>query len=486
MYVEGIEESIDLMAEEITLLWKDSSSSSVEATLDKVAFTVAAAELVEVKFDGLQLMPDPTIDNLFDSTYEEYGHWVDHDGDGAIEPIDGDMQLPEAFVRGTKAKANVKLKVFDDSATKPDEIEVRGFGDDGIDFPAAVASLGDDGYYHYSAEATQEFLNTVHHYDDFTIRWQVKLPGGEWRDAGTSKNDIYLVLDEPAGNGPLSHTFVHVGSHYAAGSMDEVGLINGVWSHFQGLDVKRQDETTHIGSTEIPDVGNPFEYWEDYDNVGPVLLYGSGRCGDFASFFLDVLAAQGIHQDNNLVHISDNIFVNNWLPQGPQVNTNQGLVDVVVYDFVGDTDTDGDGFNDVVPKINANATGYNVSPQSQLTDGQGLPGQNSPNPRASFMGHQWVQVTVAGQVRWLDPSYGVEYVGANAMAKLNDFEDKALYGFIVGGVVDLELAMNLDLDRDGNITADADVSDFYYYDAIRRQSPGMVEVNHAFNTWTGA
>ena len=179
--------------------------------------------------------------------------------------------------------------------------------------------------------------------------------------------------------------------------------------------------------------------------------------------FLNVLAVQGIAQENSRVYCTANFVVNAWQPMGTQIQAASGLVDVIIYDVAAE-----------FSKFNTDRTGYNIREDSQLGDVAGPGGQNSSNPLADFSNHNWVQLTIAGQVRWLDPSYGVEYVGTNETERKNNFEDTAVYGFIVG-TIDLELAMQLDLDGDGQITDDANFTNDFLYDAIRRQIPGQVE-----------
>lgn len=163
----------------------------------------------------------------------------------------------------------------------------------------------------------------------------------------------------------------------------------------------------------------------------------------------------------------------------PQIQTANGPVDVIV--FVPAEDT---GFGaDLLDAIfTPSRDRYVLNQHTQLQNVAGTAGQNSPDPRADFVGHQWVRYEINGQMRWLDPSYGLEYTGANDDAKVSDFEDKALYGFRQADLDDLELKLNADLDGDGNITNDAGTSpDFIVKQiVVRRQQDGVKEANHSF------
>ena len=67
-------------------------------------------------------------------------------------------------------------------------------------------------------------------------------------------------------------------------------------------------------------------------------------------------------------------------------------------------------------------------------------------------------------------------------ARVSNFEDQALYGFIQPNLENLELELNADLDGDGNITNDAGMSgDFEIYQkVVKRQQDGVKETNHSF------
>lgn len=89
-------------------------------------------------------------------------------------------------------------------------------------------------------------------------------------------------------------------------------------------------------------------------------------------------------------------------------------------------------------------------------------------------------------MRWFDPSYGKEYSGTTDEERIIDFEDKAVYGIKVENVddiIDLEIKMNRDLDGDGSITTtESQTFDFQYY-TIRRQRPGIRDVDYFFKEW---
>ena len=421
------------------------------------------------------------------TTYSNFGHWKDIDHDGVIEKSEGDMKLAAAFVRNTKANVTMKLKLAPD-ITSSGAVEIRGLGDDEINFPIHTVQLGENRTYTYSGEAESAFRNTVYHYDDFSIRWQSRTIGGNWEDIGTSETDIYLLLDTPKRNVILYHTYVHIGSHYGADQTTEDGVILAVWEYFQTLKIKQQDEVYAIGKVDLPTAGRPIRYRTDYTdqiNDGPMPFNGNCTCGGIALLFNSILHAEGLDQTGQegleeghtvMVVTPDVVFlVKGWTPQSAQVLVDSELFDVVVFDAFGD-----------VQKPYYKNTGYNIRSDSQLKDAIGLPGQNSPNPKADFSDHAWVRWSVNGVIRWFDPSYGVEYVGATDDDRLLSFQQTAIYGFtdFAATASDIELLLQLDLNRDGHITVDDELdpnpdddihlSTLYYW-LVRRSSQSEVD-----------
>ena len=72
---------------------------------------------------------------------------------------------------------------------------------------------------------------------------------------------------------------------------------------------------------------------------------------------------------------------------------------------------------------------YALASDTELIDGAGIPGQGIvANPKSIFLNHVFLAYQkLDGTFRWLDPSYGKEYVGATFYEKKLEFE-KLLYG----------------------------------------------------------
>jgi len=443
-------------------------------------------------FDDLGILPDPSNQTLISPTEAKnrtrYGmphHWLDNNLNGDIEPLQEDLKLPVAYVRNSTPAVTALFSLVEVSNARPSQIEIRGTGTGGTLFPAMMVARDNNGTYRYHSAATSSLPNVVKHYNDFEIDWQTRTPGGDWESAGITKNDLYLLLDSP--QAPLFHTAVHYGSHYGAGSTSADQMIAAVWEYFAALNVMKQNEITHIGAVEINDVGKPLTYWSNYANSGgkntEQLLHDMrGNCGAFADIFVASMQVQGVDQTNEFVQVTTSIFVNNWKPNGPQVEGH----DVIIFRPYesGLEFFDPEAF--FANKYGNNLDSYLLNQHSQLARMKGIPGQNEENPRADFggdAGHAFVRYFVNGEMRWFDPSYGKEYFGSTDEKRIIDFEDKAVYGIAGDNIVDLELKMNRDLDEDGSITTEEDQTFDYQYYTVKRQRPGLKDVDYFFKEW---
>ena len=154
-----------------------------------------------------------------------------------------------------------------------------------------------------------------------------------------------------------------MGSHYAAGQTTEDSVVNAVWAYFQGLAITQQDEVSHVGNVSLPGFAKPISYWKYYTNLvnpnkSPAPFNGSCSCGAVAALLVDVFYSQGIDHEEPIIEYNSSessiIVVKNWVPQGPQINSNHGLVDVILYDYVGEQQAS------EYPTFNSEGIGYNI------------------------------------------------------------------------------------------------------------------------------
>jgi hypothetical protein len=454
---------------------------------------VPSIRILALTFDDIGVKDDPSSQSPKpNAPAPRYGldyHWEDTNLDGNIDPAQNDIKVPAAYVRDSVPHVTARFKMNGpDQSPRVGPVEIRGTGPGGIAFPAKMLSPDGDGTYSYKSASSAHLPNKVMHYDDFEITWEVREPGGKWIGAGATANDLYVTLAQPVG-GAMYHTVLHIGSHFAQGSETEDDVILAVWKHFRGLAVQKQDETTHIGALAIPDGGAPLKYWANYERPGgsetsALLAYNGGECGGFADFFLHVLMAQGISQQDPFVQVSSSILVQRWEPQGQQIVTPNGQVDVVLFAPFEETDDRDAPFTAMFTEARDR---YNLNEFSQLRRLPGLAGQNSPAPRADFgleSGHIFVRLVIGGVTRWLDPSYGVEYAGDTDDERINSFEDQAVYGLIQDGegeaVSDVEIALGVDCDGDGNITSDEAMTKVVKQIVVKRQKPGVQDVQYHY------
>jgi hypothetical protein len=109
------------------------------------------------------------------------------------------------------------------------------------------------------------------------------------------------------------------------------------------------------------------------------------------------------------------------------------------------------------PRVAAAGNQYEWIYGDDVQDEAGVRGQGVQNPASLFGNHQFVQVSLGGVTKWLDPSYGLEYEGATDDDRLLDFDNKAIAGYFVivwATVKEAKLGMmGVDLNGDGD-TAD--------------------------------
>ncbi len=420
-----------------------------------VSLAVADLKLESVTFNQAHdIRADPPSQVVYDSN-----HWQDGNLDGVIDQPD-EHAWPVAYTRASTLNVSATFEL--DREWKGDDIWIRATGPDGIVIsslsPAIVAGTSVELLYVSAATA---FPDQVRHYDDFDLDWQASSDGGTtWIDVGTSSNDLYLTLDDPAVD-PLYHTVVHLGSHNAQGQTTEDGTITDVWNNvFDGNTVTRVD-------------GIPLWYYRSYSTTNvtaealltPITAsdgskYGDGHCGAWVELKLDVLRAQGISRENDAVGVHSNqpggFLVKNWT-----FDAGGGHSDAAVVSISGVSDRA--AFVAKYPYLNiVTGDGRPYDPatnqyswvHADVEDAAGIVGKGpNPNPASLFEVHALAELEVGGVTKWYDPSYGVIYEGATAEMREADFEGTAVAGFyrrMRATVKESELGV--DLNGNGNAT----------------------------------
>jgi hypothetical protein len=238
--------------------------------------------------------------------------------------------------------------------------------------------------------------------DDLKIKWEIKAkkagePIGEWEPVGESINDWYLTLSKPiaeeAGKGYLHfHTLFDISCRYGIGASD-FELINGIWGHFAGRQVKRADGQfmKYYGQWSGGDLGV---------KTSELLQNKDGECTAWARLFLDVLKVHGFREADNIVTVksteSTGFMIKEW-----QSISGQGSYTNTDYPYKNLRGT---------PPYNSNNS-YNWD-YAEITLKKSSESQNNNNPRSDFDRHRFVKVKGI----LYDPSYGISYGNSKSIS----------------------------------------------------------------------
>ena len=231
--------------------------------------------------------------------------------------------------------------------------------------------------------------------DDFKIKWEMKVkkagdPEGDWEPVGECVNDWYLTLKQPiaeeSGKGYLHfHTLFDISCRYGKGSSD-LELIDGVWEHFTGKQVKRAD-------------GQPLKYYGQWSGgtlaskTSELLQNKDGMCMAWTRLLLDILKVQGFREEDNFISVqayeSSGFFIKEW-----QSISTQGSYHNTPYPYKNISGN---------PFYNSNNT-YNWE-YSEVTLKKPSLSQNNNNPQSDFSSHIFAKIKDV----FYDPSYGLTY-----------------------------------------------------------------------------
>jgi hypothetical protein len=431
------------------------------------------------EFQGhLNMIPDPGINLVYpandvdpnDPNYQEPAaavgvhHWEDRDGDGTVE--DSEI-FPVAYRSGKDVFITLQFEGEFEPEYVGETMKIQGVDSNGN------ASLIMDGTIYadrvlVSAEKLMSLpADMTIFLEDETLNWKSAFPEDVdanndliWRDAGTQTLTLYGTY-----KGELTgqyHTVIHLGSKNH-GKTNDADVIDAIWGEFSDRQVKTVAVTD---ANEQPAGDMALWYYKTYGttrDTTPLLLapqvadgvsFGEGMCNAWVDLMLDVLAAQGIDQENDIVilkrNVSGGFLVNNWQFDGSGGHSEEAIVSVAGGHDRNALVTEYPYLN-VVP---ANGVVFEATGSEYLwvyadvdaitgIDGQG---PNS-NPASLFNQHVVVELTVGGTTAWYDPSYGKKYTGGTKEARELDFEDTAVAGYFVGvGASVREAAIQTDLD----------------------------------------
>jgi hypothetical protein len=415
-------------------------------------------------------------------------HWLDKNLDEDAEDA-GEHSWPYAYTRGTTLKVSARFVLNIAWGGGPIYVMATGPADPATGFqihvgPKAVRvdPTNPNELVLDETESPVAFPNVVQAYvgaNLFRLDWQAtsdsQRANSTWTKAGQTKNPLYLTYDAPnlskswSHTVNLYHTLVHLGSVAASGQDTQDGVVQKVWDEFNDLVVRKFK-------------GEYLHYYKSFrtENIRTreLLAFRDGQCGSWAKLFLDVLKAQGIRFTGSYViavpaamtlgipgGVRYGFLVNNWKFNGPGiagaavVRTASDPVEVATSNGFTYLNVISTTYMSNVPRISADGTSYEWLYQ-QVQDEVGVGGQGVQNPASLFGNHQFVQVSLGGVTKWLDPSYGLEYEGATADDRLLDFDNKAIAGYFViawATVKEAKLGMmGVDLNGDGDTADEVD------------------------------
>lgn len=214
--------------------------------------------------------------------------------------------------------------------------------------------------------------------DPFETAWEMNPAGQGWSSAGTTSNVLYVVLADPANLRPAFWTLLDVSCRAAALQTTDTGVIAAVYVPLSA----RQPIIRKRDGRPLTYWGTPPKYEETDARSTPMLLYsgnGSGQCGSWANFLLDIYQLHGITRGRKVV-----------LARTKHNVQGTGAIGFLVKSWTFITP----------PASSPNNWTHTLYRQCELSNQ--VPGQGNPIPPAWFRNHFIVWI----DGRYYDPSYG--------------------------------------------------------------------------------
>jgi hypothetical protein len=277
-----------------------------------------------------------------------------------------DVKKPVGYVSGYKGRVSAKIKLPTNQCIPP-HIWVKGVSTTGytlkpqhIGLPVGPVAPG--GTISFAPQAfEQEFpVGVVQCFDEFVIKWYYTTDHNvinpvvpnfpvQWTLIGESSNLLLVTHDKPIeGVTPLATpgfsftldepttfflTSLYISCKAADGQSNNANIVNNIYTEFQqtvngGLCVKKYNSSS----------SDCMKYWGGLNPLGPgcrgiigLLKYKDANCGEWASFFNDMIKLHGIQGSKvTLVYWGD--FV---AGEGSLSTTDEGLFSTDLNSFFG-------------------------------------------------------------------------------------------------------------------------------------------------------
>ncbi len=369
-------------------------------------------------------------------------HWNDNSN-----PLDddnddvGDYNFPVAYVRNTNMVLSAELAADPpDALTGVTSVTVTGTGvGNGATYIFTGTATVSGGVITLSnAQANVPLPNSIGYLNRLEITWSItpgNTPPLSCAQNLKTKHRVYVLLGTP-NTGSRYETLIHLTSTDASGLNTEAPTVAAIWSEFThpAVSVHRKPKD---GFNNLD--GQQLTYYANWNCVNTttaaVLANGDGQCGAWASFFIDMMGAQGINHTNEYVRFTADLnqvpgavgfAVKNWQFSG---NGTSGRVDFPYLNIYEGSYFSGTQFTWVFAEVN---------------DQTGVPGQGNPNPLSLFGNHQVVKFGTPAL--YYDPSYGVTF------GSLTDIDSGAGDAYVTSASLRInEPDVGRDLNHNGNL-----------------------------------
>ena len=357
-HLSGAERKFELIQDTFSCRFyqRISQGSPCNSTAPPPPLVHAALTIKELTFSGGHSVEKDTLGN-FPSP-----EWLDTRTQADQSPI--------SYKKNTKIQLTAKFKV----STQPsstETVEIKGdvaFGSAALQWTGTVSVSPTD------TEATMPVATSsaplpdqVDCFDAQDITWQMNPAGAGWSAAGTTRNIIYVTLGDPVGT-PNYWTLLDISCRAARGDSSPASLVSHVFAPLSTRTLTRKRD------------GHSLTYWNPpttrATNTQLLLAAtdGSGQCGSWSEFLLDMYKVHGISNADKILiqrdsHRTLSFLVKNWRFNHPPPSSANSLTHVIGTECV---------------KL------------------PGIPGQTNPNPPPAFQNHFIVRFS--GQ--FYDPSYG--------------------------------------------------------------------------------
>lgn len=332
----------------------------------------AALVIREVSFSGNHVVEQDTLGSF------SFPEWVEGRS----------QQKPVCYTRHAAVQLTAKFRVTTHpSATETVQVQGRStLGSATLQWTGSVNVAPGDNEATTATLTSTPLPNQIDCFDPATITWQMNPAGAGWASAGSSANTIYVTLGDPAGT-PAYWTLLDISCRAARGDTTANAAVTHFFGPFAGRSLSRKRD------------GHALTYWNPTTTTctNTALLLaaadGSGQCGSWAEFFIDMCKAHGITSADKIVIVrsvadmsTTGFLVKNWRFNHP-------------------------------PPSSASAFTHDMG--TQCVKQLGIPGQNNPNPPPAFYNHFIARFNNA----FYDPSYG-----AGPFATQVDWEAAAIEG----------------------------------------------------------